>query len=421
MASIEIKNVGPLADTGQIDLGRFNVIIGKQSTGKSTFMKILCFCQWLEKKIMTGDDKQLIYNYTHYHRFLKELRQFHRFPNHYFTPQSLISYSGEAVTIELQGNKNVKIGRQPDLENIRHNTKLSFIPSERNLATALKNVDRVYKSYELDVLFNHLFEWDEARENYTEEHPVELNIIGNMDYYYDPNQGDVIHLKDKRRKISPFYVSSGVQSVLPIVAMTHYFTGPIFVRGVDLSKNDVAALFRKLSQMPVKESQDADFLLNKLANIYTYQNTRLFIEEPEQNLFPESQQALINFIVERINTATRQTGKPSSVVITTHSPYIITAFNVLLKAARAEKIDADATYKVVPKNAIIHSCVLHNGRRYAVEYSGRRGANDRRNGTRPCLGYRRRQIIPVERRDLWSSRIMIFVPSCLPPTHRNRN
>ena len=221
MASIEIKNVGPLADTGQIDLGRFNVIIGKQSTGKSTFMKILCFCQWLEKKIMTGDDKQLIYNYTHYHRFLKELRQFHRFPNHYFTPQSLISYSGEAVTIELQGNKNVKIGRQPDLENIRHNTKLSFIPSERNLATALKNVDRVYKSYELDVLFNHLFEWDEARENYTEEHPVELNIIGNMDYYYDPNQGDVIHLKDKRRKISPFYVSSGVQSVLPIVAMTH--------------------------------------------------------------------------------------------------------------------------------------------------------------------------------------------------------
>ena len=64
MASIEIKNVGPLADTGQIDLGRFNVIIGKQSTGKSTFMKILCFCQWLEKKIMTGDDKQLIYNYA---------------------------------------------------------------------------------------------------------------------------------------------------------------------------------------------------------------------------------------------------------------------------------------------------------------------------------------------------------------------
>ena len=68
MASIEIKNVGPLADTGQIDLGRFNVIIGKQSTGKSTFMKILCFCQWLEKKIMTGDDKQLLFRRSCYNR-----------------------------------------------------------------------------------------------------------------------------------------------------------------------------------------------------------------------------------------------------------------------------------------------------------------------------------------------------------------
>lgn len=208
---------------------------------------------------MTGDDKQLIYNYTHYHRFLKELRQFHRFPDHYFTPQSMVFYRGDAVIIELRGNKNARIIRQQNFEHTRHNSKLSFIPSERNLATALKNVDRVYKSYELDVLFNHLFEWDEARENYTEEHPVELNIVGNMDYYYDPNQGDVIHLKDKRRKISPFYVSSGVQSILPIVVMTQYFTGPIFDRGVDLSKNDVSALFRKISQMPAKESQDADF------------------------------------------------------------------------------------------------------------------------------------------------------------------
>ena len=38
MASIEIKNVGPSRYRTN-RLGRFNVIIGKQSTGKSTFMK----------------------------------------------------------------------------------------------------------------------------------------------------------------------------------------------------------------------------------------------------------------------------------------------------------------------------------------------------------------------------------------------
>lgn len=50
MASITIKNIGPLSDTGTVELGRFNIFIGKQSTGKSTLMKILCFCQWIEKR-----------------------------------------------------------------------------------------------------------------------------------------------------------------------------------------------------------------------------------------------------------------------------------------------------------------------------------------------------------------------------------
>lgn len=59
MASITIKNIGPLSDTGTVELGRFNIFIGKQSTGKSTLMKILCFCQWIEKKIMTGDEKKI--------------------------------------------------------------------------------------------------------------------------------------------------------------------------------------------------------------------------------------------------------------------------------------------------------------------------------------------------------------------------
>ncbi|MDD7038140.1 MAG: AAA family ATPase, partial [Alistipes senegalensis] len=84
MASITIKNIGPLSDTGTVELGRFNLFIGKQSTGKSTLMKILCFCQWIEKKIMTGDEKNLVSAYTHYFRFLRELKQFHRLSDNFF-------------------------------------------------------------------------------------------------------------------------------------------------------------------------------------------------------------------------------------------------------------------------------------------------------------------------------------------------
>lgn len=54
MASIEIKHVGPLNETGKIDLKMVNLFIGKQSTGKSTLMKILCYCRWLEKNNYDG-------------------------------------------------------------------------------------------------------------------------------------------------------------------------------------------------------------------------------------------------------------------------------------------------------------------------------------------------------------------------------
>ena len=47
MATIQIKNVGPLKDTGKIQLNKLFIIIGKQSSGKSNFMKILFHCLWI--------------------------------------------------------------------------------------------------------------------------------------------------------------------------------------------------------------------------------------------------------------------------------------------------------------------------------------------------------------------------------------
>ncbi|GFI53685.1 hypothetical protein IMSAGC022_00276 [Alistipes sp.] len=169
-----------------------------------------------------------------------------------------------------------------------------------------------------------------------------------MEYYYDSKRGvDVIRLKDKRMKISPFYASSGVQSILPIIVMINYYTDHIFLERANLSKNDVTEWFRRLSSM------DETLGAEKIQKLYRYQNTHLFIEEPEQNLFPESQQALINHIATCINQASQRTGKPSSVVLTTHSPYIITAFNVLLKAAIAQEKDSEATNEIVPQDSII--------------------------------------------------------------------
>lgn len=298
-----------------------------------------------------GDDNKVIYNYTHYLRFLRELKQFHRLNDNFFNAKSEIHYSGKYVSIDLVGSRNnAKINLSSNFDGNRLNTKLCFIPSERNLVSAIKNLDRAYRSNEFDVLFNHISEWGEIKRNYSEERSISLTVVNNMEYYYDTkSEQDFIKIESGRKKIDPFYASSGVQSVLPLVVMTDYLTGPVFDARAAITNFSFRNFIQELASK--NKLTTLDNALDEFTQSYGYKSTQLFIEEPEQNLFPESQQALINFIVLSINNATQKTKHDSSVSMTTHSPYVITALNVLIKAYKAAKIDSEKTSEIIPKDS----------------------------------------------------------------------
>lgn len=97
------------------------LVIGKQSSGKSTFLKILCFCRWMEKLIMWSDE-EAISQYTHNLKFLKSMKQFHRFNDSYFSSASSIRYEGDTITITMENIlSDVKILRKPEFETVRYN------------------------------------------------------------------------------------------------------------------------------------------------------------------------------------------------------------------------------------------------------------------------------------------------------------
>ncbi|MDJ0675790.1 MAG: AAA family ATPase, partial [Calothrix sp. MO_167.B42] len=82
------------------------------------------------------------------------------------------------------------------------------------------------------------------------------------------------------------------------------------------------------------------------------------IEEPEAHLFPQSQKHIINLISLIFNL----TKKRSNFLITTHSPYILTAFNNLIQAGNTLKAlqnKSDKTdlmkklVKIVPENQML--------------------------------------------------------------------
>lgn len=334
MASLHIKNFGPILDSTKIEMTSLMVLIGRQSAGKSTFMKVLCFCRWIEKRIMVSTD-DMVNQYTHYNRFVKELKQFHRLNDEYFSDDTELMYDGDNITIDYKGvNGNAKILRKKSYAENRFNTKLSYIPAERNLVSAIQNVDKTYKATERDVLFNFIYEWDEAKTPYTSEHPFKLAATGGFSYV-NKSGADVL-LREDGAETPAFYASSGMQSVMPLDVMANYITDRVGKNALlsmhernEISKEDNGHSYRRLE----------------------YQSAQLFIEEPEQNLYPESQKLVVMSLVRSLKKALNNGSEQSMVVVTTHSPYVISVVNVLLAAAIVEE-------KGLEQSVIAKDCVL---------------------------------------------------------------
>ena len=312
MATIHIKNVGPIKDTDKITLNNLMLVIGKQSSGKSTFMKVLCHCRWVEKALMV-DDESIATDYGKDKKFLESLMTFHRFNPDFFSSGSYIKYDGEYITIEQNGDESdAMITRKREFEDKRYNTKLCFIPSERNLISAVKNLDRTYKASELDILFNYLLEWDEVKDFYGTKNPLHLSVARNIQYLNDGG-ADFIYLSQSEKKLPVFYASSGVQSAMPIEVMVDRYCSFVGEKA-GLNKHN----WKQISNDTNKSN---------------YQSVQFFIEEPEQNLYPMSQRDLILNIIKHLVAANKKGNYNSSVVLTTHSPYTLSVLNELMAEA----------------------------------------------------------------------------------------
>ncbi|HLO86609.1 MAG TPA: AAA family ATPase [Nostocaceae cyanobacterium] len=100
-------------------------------------------------------------------------------------------------------------------------------------------------------------------------------------------------------------------------------------------------------------------------------NRIFIIEKPEAHLFPESQ----NYIVSLISLIFNLAGNKNKFVITTHSPYILTAFNKLIQARHTLKMLRDKSKteelidkltSIIPVNQMldindINACIIKDG------------------------------------------------------------
>lgn len=351
MKRLFIRNVGPISEA-ELEMNRYNFFIGPQSSGKSTIAKIFSTCSWIEKETVTTFNEKAVASHD---EFVSLLEDFHKM-NTYFEANSEIHFQTDVIKIDLE--KDTFSVQLLDKDSF-HGKKICYIPSERNAVTLPE-----LQGFEFGPtnLRSFLFDWFNARENYDEIHKTDILDLG-VKYYYDPNEKrykDRIEHKNGKTYHMPLgSASSGLQSVIPLIVMFQYYTGQYFETYNERLSFQTDEKTRKIRRyltddiilkrsFPDYDSSNRQYFV-ELANKRLQENnqemlqlykvfyselqrmtmpviTSFIVEEPEQNLFPDTQMELMDTLF-----ALCDGKRKHELTVTTHSPYILNQLNLLFR------------------------------------------------------------------------------------------
>ena len=363
MTTIAIRNIGPIKEVVEISLNKINVFMGPQSSGKSTIAKIISFCTWVEKDVATS---QSLSEYQKDKIYFKErLESFHKIKG-YFNYNSYIHYKSVVVDI-IWENNTCSISWIDKYAYKR--SKIAYIPSERNMVILPEARKSEFGNTNIRSF---LFDWFETRKKYSNENKLSVLNLGVNYYYVEGSEEDHIRGKndDAEYDILLSNASSGVQSITPLIAMIEYLTRwiydedtisfeqdekrqrvgrvlsdekilKLYYKNEDLSKENRKELVKDFREK-VQEKDDKALKLFEEAktifdNLFKTDNSQFIIEEPEQNLFPETQRDLVYYLLQECLNKER-----NRLTLTTHSPYVLYALNNCMMAGLvSDKMEAN--------------------------------------------------------------------------------
>lgn len=370
MERIIIQNVGPIKKA-EFSLNNVNVFIGPQSSGKSTIAKLVSFCQWLEKYIVINQGTEKIDNDF----FIKKLLLFHGFDK-FFKKDSYVEYESDSIFFKYHSIRSYTVELKDGFKNALMN-KVAYIPSERNILS-LPNISSL--QMENNYVRSFLFDWLNMRRKYSSDNSYSILNLG-VNYYYDETRGDIISLGDGK-ELSLSEASSGLQALIPMLVYVNYVTKWIYDHGTDISydkytslqkallkdilknknyeltidemlqssdiRNSINSLLNTMSHLSKVRNQKDGFVSALIERIGKPHSTKLTIEESEMNIFPSTQYELVKAIIGAMRFE-----RGDTLLMTTHSPYIMTSINNLIQAGNSVKVHLEEQKKVeaiIPKS-----------------------------------------------------------------------
>lgn len=331
-AHIIIKNVGPIKDV-DINLNQINVFMGPQSSGKSTIAKIISFCSWFEKDAIINGKQT---------NFLNQLIDYHELEKNYFNDNSYIEYRSNHSHIVSKGTNddNLNIDIFVGKGNIYSNKKICYIPAERNFVT-IPNIGR-YNEKNNNVM-GFLYDWFEAKQSPVSRlYKFYLNSLDNVNFFYDKKSDTDVLMFPTGVTINLRHSSSGLMSAIPLLVVFYRFCKDLhsivkvpnayYYMQKRAQLGRISPEDREEMEALLNVSEPDKFPRNKMEEIlgfkHQYDHAEIIIEEPELNLFPNTQQELIyNLLLWQQQSHVGDTFGSDILTITTHSPYILFALN----------------------------------------------------------------------------------------------
>ncbi len=355
MSRIKIKNFGPIREgyienDGWLDIDKVTVFIGNQGSGKSTVAKLISTLSWIEKDLFRSDGSTQ--RFRKQERIFKKYLEYHRIDN-YLKSNTEIQYEGKAYRINYRPGKPLDIQKLNGQYSL---PKITYFPAERNFVSSVK---KSRSGQRLTLWSQSLQEFketfQEAKENFREKETIHLPI-SNVDLEYN-KLNDVLYVKGDDYKIQLSDSASGFQSFVPLFVVANYVSKSL-EKEQDMDEQQRETFKResaKILRNKLYTEEQRRILLSNLATQLNIKRTLNIIEEPEQNLFPTSQQGMLFKLLEFNNKV-----RNNELIITTHSPYIIGYLTLAVKAKELYRKSKNDEVRQMINDIVPHKSAISN-------------------------------------------------------------
>lgn len=380
MHRLTLKNVGPIQDC-QIDIAQFNVFTGAQASGKSTIAKSIFFFRTIKDDICDciikrttlssastlhktvlkqlrnkflqlfgtsramSNDLQMLYHYDEdtYVKITLTLNE----GTDYISPNYVYFDFSQNIRVFLSQYNNINPIEHVDLKN-EISEKLNmlfcdeyetiFVPAGRSLITLLTN--------QLNYIFTSMDEDQKRSLDFCTQKYVE-RILKIRPLFNNGIAGflDSKHLPDSKRCVA--LSRKSIRLVNEILKGRYIFTN-----GEErlVLKNDRYVKINYTSSGQQETVWIFNILLYQLIN-----DTKTFIilEEPEAHLYPDAQKKITELLSLFLSNE-------NSLLITTHSPYILGTINNLIFAKELSKNwNKERVARIIDENKQVNECLTY--------------------------------------------------------------